>query len=41
MSAYKKMTHERFRTVIIREKSDIYNALKTLFAAKQGEVKPA
>lgn len=41
MSAYSKMMHERFRTVLIREKSDVYGALKNLFSEKESGVKPA
>lgn len=41
MSAYSKLAHERFRTVVIREKTDVYGALRSLFSEKEGGVKPA
>lgn len=41
MSAYTKLDHNRFRTVVIREKSDVYGALRALFAESEGGVKPA
>lgn len=41
MAAYGKLKHPHFRTVLIREKADIYHALRTIFSARQSEVKPA
>ncbi len=41
MSAYGKISAKTFRKVLIREKTDVYNALKSFFSAGEGGVKPA
>lgn len=41
MSSYGKFAHPHFRSVLIKEKSDVYRALKTFFTASEGQVKPA
>ncbi len=41
MSAYGKISAKTFRKVLIREKSDVYNALKSFFSAGDSGVKPA
>lgn len=41
MNAYGKLTHPHFRSVIIREKSSVYTALKHFFTEAEGGVKPA
>lgn len=41
MNAYSKITHPHFRSVLIREKSDVYGALKVFFSEREGEVRPA
>jgi uncharacterized protein len=38
MSAYGKLINPVFRTVLIREKSDVYRALKTVFSGSQSGV---
>lgn len=41
MSSYSKFSHANFRTVMIKEKSDVYRALKAFFTASEGQVRPA
>jgi uncharacterized protein len=41
MSAYSKIPAKTFRKVLIREKSDVYNALKSFFSPGDSGVKPA
>jgi uncharacterized protein len=41
MSAYSKISAKTFRKVLIREKSDVYNALKSFFSPGDSGVKPA
>ncbi len=41
MSSYGKISAKTFRKVLIREKSDVYHALKTFFSAATSGVKPA
>jgi len=41
MSAYSKIDNVLFRTVLIREKSGVYGALRRFFTASGNEVKPA
>lgn len=41
MSAYGKLSHPHFRSVIIREKSSVYLALKHFFAQAESGGKPA
>jgi sporulation protein YhbH len=41
MSAYSKLRHPTFRTAMIREKADVYKALRTFFSPVPGEGKLA
>ena len=41
MNAYAKIQNETFRKVIIREKTDVYQALKTFFSVQESGVRPA
>jgi len=41
MSAYNKLSFDTFRKVLIREKGDVYQALKAFFTDVQSGVKPA
>ncbi|MDQ0190719.1 hypothetical protein [Alicyclobacillus cycloheptanicus] len=41
MTAYSKLSHAHFRSVLIREKGDVYHALKTFFSQQESKVKPA
>lgn len=41
MSAYNKLSFETFRKVLIREKGDVYHALKSFFSEVESGVKPA
>lgn len=41
MTAYTKLSHPHFRSVLIREKGDVYRALKEFFSQQESKVKPA
>ncbi|WP_026962175.1 sporulation protein YhbH [Alicyclobacillus herbarius] len=41
MNAFGKVSHPYFRTVVIREKAGIYQALKAFFSSRDETVKPA
>jgi uncharacterized sporulation protein YeaH/YhbH (DUF444 family) len=40
MSAYRHIRDPRFRYTIIREKGEVYKALKTFFSPEEAEVSP-